>query len=107
MSVSTKEDYETELRSKKCLRAQSVDVAATKFKQQMTQNSHSLDIEPMPAILQISPVSSLKPNSLADSQKSVKYRLSKIISVDDDTYEETYTENAKSEYLYFSIYCNI
>ena len=43
-----------------------------------------------------SPSSALKQNSLTGSNKSVKYRLSRIISVDDDTIEANEAAAASS-----------
>ena len=72
-----------------------------KQQQQLRQNSLNLDMEPQIqplASAMTSPSSSkaLKQNSLTGSNKSVKYRLSRIISVDDDTIEANEAAAASS-----------
>ena len=72
-----------------------------KQQQQLRQNSLNLDMEPQIqplASAMTSPSSSkaLKQNSLTGSNKSVKYRLSRIISVDDDTIEANEATAASS-----------
>ena len=103
------------MRSKRLLRSQSEASSCTKYSpscsassttnnksqhQQLRQNSLNLDMEPQIQSLAASatsPLSSaLKQNSLTGSNKSVKYRLSRIISVDDDTIEANEAAAASS-----------